>query len=137
MNTDWWRPFVPARAQWKWMALPALLALVVATSVAPASPADAASLRGDRAQAATQSLRNCLDQAAAWGVAPGDPCVYLVRLGPTDLWIAFSPNDGKRHGPWDNEYHIRWSEIGRPEQTVNTGTDEMFMFGNLKPGTTY
>jgi hypothetical protein len=137
MNTNRWQPFVPSRAQWKRTALSALLALGVATSSLVTSPANAASPSVGRADATVYDLSNCLEFAASWGVSTGDPCIKIVRWGSDHISLAFSQNDGKEHDWLDSEYHIRWSQLGLPEQTVNTGTFGYFSFGNLKPGTTY
>lgn len=96
---------------WKRAVIAALMAIVVAMPVLPPSPAEA--------------------QEIDFGCLPGeDPCVTVAGKSATHITLQFTG----RHGI--DEYHIRWSENGRPEQTVTT-RNNWFAFGRLRPETWY
>lgn len=100
----------------------ALIALIVATSGgATVSPASAAGIRTaelDTVQARQDECTNFHE----------DPCVYLIRMTPTEITIGLEPGMGALveyaliPGSY-SEYHVRWSARGGPEKPETVGPE--------------
>lgn len=106
------------RGRWRQMALSALVALTVATSGPVASPASAAGLKGVQAE----TIRGGATECSAFD----DPCVYLVAMTPTQIMIGFEIGtlaaiEHLYGAPRSEEYHVRWSVGGGPEQPETVG----------------
>lgn len=108
MSTAWKSWNASHRTSWTRAAFAIALAIVLALPTLSARPAEA--------------------QGIDFGCLPGeDPCVTVAGKSATHITLQFSG----RHSI--DEYHIRWSQSGRPEQTVTT-RNSWFAFGRLQPG---
>ena len=121
MGRDWRGRLTGWRGRWRRAAFPALLALVVATSGAPASTVAAAMTGGiqpDTVQARQHECTSIFDSSGT-----EDPCVFLISMTPTQITIGLEPGSLQLILGGYEEYHVRWSARGGPEKSETVGPD--------------
>lgn len=101
------------------MALPATLAVIVATSGAQATPVAAAGAGIGQPDHVWGRKDECVNNAE-------DPCVYLVSVSPTQITIGLEPGFLTNNFGSSEEYHVRWSASGGPETPVTVGPATAF-----------